>query len=63
VYALNYKIVSLKFPKKHYEDTKCRKLKSVVLIEDIPLCFSTHNKIVYSAKNTTTVYDTGILIW
>jgi hypothetical protein len=33
-----------------------------ILIEDIPLCFNTHNKTVYTVRNTTIVYDIGVLL-
>ena len=31
-------------------------------VKNIPLCFDTHNKTVYTVRNTTIVYDIGILL-
>jgi hypothetical protein len=41
----------------------CMKIQELrIIIEDIPLRFDTHNKTFYTVRNTTIVYDIGILL-
>jgi hypothetical protein len=52
----------LKYCIEHHKSWELNLQYVIISIEDIPLCFNTHNKTDYPVKNTATVRGIGVLV-